>query len=148
MQERIHSNQIKHLSKIKSSIRRERGIHITASGSRYTPARMEKRRQAQRAFYAKHAEELNKKKRDQYHSNLELSRSIQREKYYRNERDKKKRLIYDRLNKEKINARRRDYYSRNRDRLQAMCRLRRSDPVYREHQNQLDKLRRLRKAKK
>ena len=147
-QEHVHSNQLKHLSKIKSSIRNERGIHITTSGSRYTPARMEKRRQYQRAYYAKHAEEINREKRDQYHSDLECSRSIQREKYYRIERNKEKRRIYDQINKEKINARKRDYYSRNRVRLQTLCKLRRSDPVYRKHQNQLDKLRRLRKGSK
>jgi hypothetical protein len=146
-QERKTSIALKRLSRVRKNINKERGIHITPAGARYTREQMQKRREYAARYSKEHAEEIRQKAHNRYYSDLESSRAYVLEKYYRNPRNPVTRKNWFNRKREEIKAYRRAYYARNREHILAHQKNRRSDPLIREHRNQLAKLNRLRKSK-
>jgi hypothetical protein len=147
-QERKLNNDVTRLARIRSNIQKERGIHITPAGARYTREQMQKRRQAASLYYQNHSNEIRQKARLRYNANLGLSRLKSLDSYYRNPRNPVTRKDWQNRKREEINAYRREYYACHREHILAQQKARRSDPVIRDHRNQLSKLRRLRKVNK
>jgi hypothetical protein len=133
-----------HLSKVIKNIRDQRGMHVTRAGVRYTAESWERRKEFSRQYYKLHAEENRKKKREKYHINLEESRARVRLKYQQNLRDMDKVYLWRNKNREILNQKSRDRYAQNSENILFRKKKRRSDPLVREHDNHMQKLRRLR----